>query len=132
MLDTPTARRLHKIAHSKRAKNFNLRHGMLTISVSTGYSVCISDNMRAALVMTLLVLIALSGVLSLRLTPSPKFCVANPMEFSNAELSTTLYRILDTEGGRPSCSGICDAFTIRHRATESSTAREMIEPRLQW
>jgi hypothetical protein len=73
MLDTPTARRLYKIAHSKRAKNFNLRHGVLTISFSTCYSVCISDNMQTALVMTLLVLIALSGVLSLRLMTSPHF-----------------------------------------------------------
>jgi len=43
----------------------------------------------------LLVLIALGGVLSLRLTKSPTFCAADPMEFSNAELSTTLNRILE-------------------------------------
>jgi hypothetical protein len=32
MLDPPTDRRLYKIAHSRRAETFNLRHPMLTIS----------------------------------------------------------------------------------------------------
>jgi cyclic nucleotide-binding protein len=55
-----------------------------------------AHNVQTALVITSLFLIALGGVLSLGLTASLPFCAEDLMEFSNADLSTTLNRILDT------------------------------------
>jgi hypothetical protein len=55
MLDPPTDRRLYKIAHSRRAEIFNLRHPKLTIYFFFTFGGArISDNMQAVPVITLL------------------------------------------------------------------------------
>ena len=50
MLDPPSARRLYKIAHSKRAKNFNLQQGADDLFLDRPYCVQ-GDDMQSALVM---------------------------------------------------------------------------------
>jgi hypothetical protein len=114
-----SANRKHQITHHPWRTSSPLRPSLgfrytqvPTVSFLTCYSVRISDNMQTALAMTLLVLIALGGVLSLRLTTSPHF--ARRIRWSSAMRSCRRrYRILDTEGCRPSCPGICGAFTNR-------------------